>query len=210
MLTCRSPAVRPPPPPPQSPLPSSCSQRRPHRPRQVPGWIQRVHERGDAIPVHLRRGEHRRAYPPPQSPLGLFRPDRGHELPTAAAATGRSARTSGAAASARPAAPRSGRSRACALQTEPRRSPVPQGLRGLPARPCYRRPVCFSHPEPGLSSQFWTGYSPVCQRQRPGVRRQRLGECGRHPVSIPGAGVDIIWGQHCSSIPGGKSHRRAK
>lgn len=169
-----------------------------------------MHERSDAVPIHLRRGEHRRADPPAQPPLGLPGPDCGHELPTAAAV--RPARTSGATTSARPAAPCSSWSCARPLQTEPRRSPVPQGLRGLPACPCYRRPICFSHPEPSLPSQLRTGYSPLCQcqRQRPGVRGQRLRECGRHPISIPGAGVDIIWGQHCSSVPGGESHRRAQ
>ncbi|XP_040389604.1 transcription factor HES-4 isoform X1 [Cygnus olor] len=188
-------------------------QRRPHGAGQIPGGFQRVHERGDQVPLHLRGGQRRRPHPPARPPLGLLGADRGHELPAAASSAARRAAGASGTAAARPAAARR-RGRARALQDEPRRSLVPQGLWGFPARPGHRWPIRLPHPQPSLPARLRTGDPPLRQRQRPRVcrrrRRRRFGECIRHPVGVPGAGLDIIWGQHCAGVPGGEPRRRAQ
>ncbi|XP_042699790.2 transcription factor HES-1 isoform X1 [Chrysemys picta bellii] len=163
-----------------------CSQHGPHGAGQVPGRLQRVHERGDPLPLHLRGGEHRGAHPSPRSPGQLHDPDQRHELPGAATATAPtrgSTRLLRAAAGADPrrgSTPRrrSGVAQRDALQVgEPGRGGH-QGVRWLPAGAWLGRPVRLSHPQ---HLRAWRGRGAIVSQRRAGLwgpRRRAFAHSG--------------------------------
>lgn len=69
----------------------SRSERGPHRARQVPRGLQRVHERGDAFSVHVRGRERRGAHAAARTPGQLHDPAERDELHSAGARRTRAA-----------------------------------------------------------------------------------------------------------------------
>lgn len=156
----------------------SRAEHRPYGFGEIPRRIQRMHERSDAVSVHLRGRQHRGQDAPPGPPGQLHDADQRHELSQPASASAPASTASRRRTDARVFRPVHG--------ADPQRVPAGpahepgvlqrgllpagftsrrhQSVRRLSDRARHGRSVCVSHPQRGVRTE---------RPRHPGVRQQR-------------------------------------